>query len=111
MNKIRKVHIPVIIFFLLLISSCGGKSQKTENVNSLVEASMIEVSIEGMTCTGCEQKIQSGISGLEGIKSVKASHLQGKAIVEYFPDKVDTLKIKDAVKDAGYLVKKINSGL
>jgi len=71
-----------------------------------MNASLIELSIDGMTCTGCEQTIQNNIGKLEGIKSVKASFTTGTAIVEFFPDKVDTTKIKEAVTGSGYTFKK-----
>ena len=74
-----------------------------------MEASVIEVSIGGMTCTGCEQTVQTSISKLEGIKSVKASFITGKALVEYFPGITDTVKIKAAVTGSGYTVKRFSA--
>ena len=73
----------------------------------LAEASKIEVSIGGMTCTGCEQTVQSSVAKLEGIKSVKASFTTGNAIIEYIPGKVDSLKIKEAIKRLGLYSKKV----
>lgn len=95
------------LFFALAIVSCG-KSKKTTENTSTMEKSLIEVSIGGMTCTGCEQTIQAGITKLEGIKSVKASYVTGKALVEYFPGITDTVKIKAAITGSGYTVKKFN---
>lgn len=94
--------------FLVLIS-CSGNGKKAQNDSLLQEASLIEVSIGGMTCLGCEQTIQNNISKLEGIKSVKASFTVGKAIVEFFPEKIDTIKIKEAVTGSGYTVKKFSN--
>jgi copper chaperone CopZ len=94
----------ILIGFLTIAASCGSKN-KTEKV-SAETASVIEVSIGGMTCTGCEQTIQNNLGKLEGIKSVKASFTTGNAVVEYFPGKVDTLKMKETVTGSGYTVKK-----
>ena len=66
---------------------------------------MIEVSIGGMTCTGCEQTIQNNVGKLEGIKSVKASFTTGIAMVEYFDGIVDTTAIRQAITGSGYTVK------
>jgi len=68
----------------------------------------MEIKIEGMTCTACEQTIQRKVGKLEGIKSVTATFSDGRAIIEYFPGKADTLKIKDAISGSGYVVKKIS---
>lgn len=88
---------------LLMISCTGNKQEKPIDMG---EASFIEVNIEGMTCTGCEQTIQRRVGKLEGIKSVTATFTDGRAIIEYFPDVVDTLQIKDAITGSGYVVKK-----
>jgi copper chaperone CopZ len=94
----------ILIGFVTVATSCGSKN-KTEKA-SLETASVIEVSIGGMTCTGCEQTIQNNLGKLEGIKSVKASFTTGNALVEYLPGKVDTLKMKETVTGSGYTVKK-----
>ena len=105
--KPRKLAIPVTIIMALMLSfSCGSKGKNPGNSDLKMEPSVIEVSIGGMTCTGCEQTIQTSISKLEGIKSVKASFVTGKAMVEYFPGITDTLKIKSAVTGSGYTVKR-----
>jgi copper chaperone CopZ len=94
----------IILGFVLIAASCGNKNT-TEKAPETT-ASVIEVSIGGMTCTGCEQTIQNNLGKIEGIKSVKASFTTGNAVVEYFPGKVDTIKMKEAVTGSGYTVKK-----
>lgn len=96
-----------ILFVLVLaFTSCKEGGKKTEKEIQLMEAEAIEVSIGGMTCLGCEQTIQKNVSKLEGIKSVKASFTVGNALIEYYPDMVDSLKIKEAITGSGYTVKK-----
>lgn len=91
----------VLALVVLFVAACTGKSKKSvENLT----ASGIEISIKGMTCTGCEQSIKANISKLEGVKSVKASFVAGKALVEYIPSLVDTSKMREAVTGAGYAV-------
>jgi copper chaperone CopZ len=92
----------------MLIISCG-RDKKNDKSGMQNETSFIEVSIGGMTCTGCEQKIQTNVSRLKGIKAVKASHTEAKALIEYSPGLVDTVKIKDVITETGYTVKKIKS--
>jgi copper chaperone CopZ len=96
----------ILFVYILVALSCSGNVKKSEIETAQQEASVMEVSIEGMFCLGCEQTIQMNVSKLEGIKSVKASFTDGNAIIEYFPGKVDTLEIRDAVTGSGYTVKK-----
>lgn len=94
-----------IFLFLLVVVSCTS-NKKSEKETIQQQPSLVEVSIGGMDCTDCEQMIQINVSKLEGIKSIKASFIAGNAIVEYFPQQVDTIKIKEAIVGVGYTVKK-----
>jgi len=105
MKKKRMPNYLILLFILFLPASCGQEGNSKKN-DLKMEASLIEVSIGGMTCTGCEQTIQAGVSKLDGIKSVKASHITANAIIEYYPSLVDSLKIKEAIIGTGYTVNK-----
>jgi len=104
MSRKRLPIFLVGLFIALSVVSCG-KSKKTADNPATMEKSIIEVSIGGMTCTGCEETIQSRVGMLEGINSVKASYVSGKALVEYLPGITDTVKIKAAITGSGYTVK------
>jgi len=104
--SIKRQNIFLTVLFIVLTAiSCGKNKKSPDNVTSM-EKSLIEVSIGGMSCTGCEQTIQSRVGMLEGINSVKASYITGNAMVEYFPAITDTVKIKAAITGSGYTVKK-----
>jgi len=107
MSRKRPTIFLIGLFIVLAAVSCG-KSKKSPARDASMEKSLIEVSIGGMTCTGCEQTIQSRVGMLEGINSVKASYVTGKALVEYLPEITDTVKIKTAITGSGYTVKKFN---
>jgi copper chaperone CopZ len=107
MSKTRVTSFSFVMVLLFILSSCGGSGGKKEVKEVPGETAMIEVSISGMTCTGCENTIQSGLTKVPGVISVKASHTLGNAIVEYNPEQVDTLKIKDAVNGCGYTAVKV----
>jgi copper chaperone CopZ len=103
MKKHNLISVLLLFTVILMALSCsGGKKDKLPEAGP---TSFIEVKIEGMTCTGCEQTIQKNVGKLEGIKSVKATFTDGRAIVEYFPSLVDTLKIREAITGSGYTVK------
>jgi len=104
MSQKRRPIFLIGLFIALSVVSCG-KSKKTADNPATMEKSLIEVSIGGMTCTGCEETIQARVGMLEGINSVKASYVTGKALVEYLPGITDTVKIKAAITGSGYTVK------
>jgi copper chaperone CopZ len=103
----QKLSAGFILFVYIFIAvSCSGNGKKGGKTEEKQEASVMEVSIGGMSCTGCEQTIQNNVSRLEGIKSVKASFTTGIAMIEYFQGIVDTARIREAINGSGYTVKK-----
>jgi copper chaperone CopZ len=106
MEKQKLAFRLIFIAIILTAVSCSGKNNKSVKADVNMEPSVIEVSIGGMSCTDCEQTIQKRVGELEGIKSVKASYVAGNAIIEFFPDKVDSVKIREAITGSGYSVKK-----
>lgn len=93
------------LMLLCIAVSCSGKNRKAPVQTFVGEPSLIEVSIGGMTCTGCEETIKGNVGKVEGVRSVRASFKTGKALVEYYPQMTDTLKIRDAVTGSGYTVR------
>jgi copper chaperone CopZ len=101
------------LFFALLavalMSGCSGKSTATDNAaQSATNAAAIKtvsLSIEGMTCTGCENTIQDAVTKIAGVTSVKASHLDSTAVVTFDTTKTTLSAIGNAVTDAGYVFK------
>lgn len=64
----------------------------------------IELSVKGMTCSGCESHVNNAVGQLAGVDSVKASYQDANTIVKYDPAKVDRDKIVDAINKTGYKV-------
>jgi copper chaperone CopZ len=102
MKKTTLFSVLLLLAVTLFAISCGGG--KKDKLSEAGPASFIEVKIGGMSCTGCEQTIQKNVGKLEGVKSVKATFTDGKAIVEYFPSLVDTANIRTAITGSGYSV-------
>lgn len=107
MRKTHPYSVILIFTLIMLTVSCGGNKKEKSPETGI--ASVIEVKIEGMTCTGCEQTIQRSVAKLEGIKAVTATFTDGRAVIEYYPGSVDTLKIKDAITGTGYKVIKFSN--
>ncbi len=62
----------------------------------------IIIKVEGMMCTGCENRIQNAVSEIKGVESVKADHEKG--IVE-IKGTADIKEVKEAIEDIGFEVK------
>lgn len=97
----------ISLVFLILISACNSKKDKAENTKSdisQVELQTISFDVEGMTCTGCEQTIQTNLKKIEGIQLVTASHTAKTTVVSFDPQKTDTTAIKQTIAGSGYEV-------
>ena len=99
----------MLSLLLLLMVSCNNNSKKSVQSYEYLPDIKVEVSIGGMTCTDCERMIQSNVSKLEGIKSVKASYQTGKAVIELKQGSVDTAQIRKAIEGTGYVVNGFSS--
>ena len=100
----------LFVIFILLAFGCNntGTKKNVAEVKSTAQDNAktvaVELAIQGMTCLGCEQTIQSGISSIKGVKQVKATFRDGKAFVEFIPTLADTLKMKEKITASGYIV-------
>ncbi len=71
-----------------------------------VNYNTIEVTIKGMTCSGCEEHVKHEVNNLEGISEVNASFEKGNAVIKYNTDKVSEAQIEEAINKTGYTVVK-----
>lgn len=89
-------------------------SDNTANKTIIVkEGDIVQASltIEGMTCTGCEHHVNQTLNNSEGVVEASSSYETGIAKVKYDKTKVSIDELADAVEKAtGYKVvdKKIN---
>lgn len=60
------------------------------------------ISVEGMSCPGCENSLEKAVSQLEGVKSVKADSQTGHVSLEYDIAKTRFEHIDAKIQDAGY---------
>ena len=99
-----KLAVGIIMCLMIIMTSCGGgKSTGAKEAAETPEATAtVSLSIEGMTCTGCENTICTSLEKIPGVKSVTASHTDGSAVIEFEPGKVDTAMLKEAVDATGY---------
>jgi copper chaperone CopZ len=62
----------------------------------------VTLNVYGMSCSGCENKIEEELMKSDGIKSVKADHTRNLVTVKYDNKKITLKKIKEIIKNTGY---------
>ena len=62
------------------------------------------LTVNGMTCGGCENAVKRVVSSLPGVSDVTASHRDNRVTVAYDPGKADRAAIAAAIEKAGYRV-------
>ena len=109
----KKSLLGLLLCLMIIIASCGGgrNTGVKDTPETPAATETVSLSIDWMTCTGCENTICTSLEKIEGVKSVTASHTEGKAVIEYDPGKVDTIALKGAVDAAGYKALRVNPSL
>ncbi|GAB7093635.1 heavy-metal-associated domain-containing protein [Halolamina litorea] len=60
-----------------------------------------KLSVDGMSCGGCEASVEEAVGELDGVESVEADNEANTVDIE---GDVDTDAAVDAIEDAGYTV-------
>lgn len=60
--------------------------------------------VEGMTCTGCEQRIGTALRRVDGVRDVTANHTTGEVRVLFDPRRTDQDAVRERITLAGYTV-------
>lgn len=58
--------------------------------------------VGGMTCTGCESRIEKVLGRLDGVRSTAADHRSGEVRVIFDPEQTSAPSISAAITKAGY---------
>ncbi|MED0706267.1 heavy metal translocating P-type ATPase [Aneurinibacillus aneurinilyticus] len=58
--------------------------------------------ISGMTCAACANRIEKGLSKLEGVTEANVNFALEKATVTYEPDKVSSAQMEERIEKLGY---------
>jgi copper chaperone CopZ len=62
----------------------------------------LDLTVSGMSCTGCEQRIANSLRRLDGVQDVTADHISGAVVVHYKPEAVQPETIIERLEIAGY---------
>ena len=69
-----------------------------------------ELRVEGMTCSGCEYNVSSGLELVDGVAGASADAKKGRAYVEYDVTRVSVEDLVAAVVQVGYRSESLSSG-
>jgi copper chaperone CopZ len=67
----------------------------------VVNMKKIELKVDGMMCTGCENRIQNAVKNIEGVTEVKANHTD-KTVKITVSTEVSDDEIKNVIEDLGF---------
>ena len=60
------------------------------------------IHVTGMSCATCASTIEKGLAETQGIEQANVNFASEQASVEYDPDKIDLVKIKETISQLGY---------
>jgi len=64
----------------------------------------ITLSVDGMSCTGCEANVRDALAGLDGVEAVEADHESDRVEIHYADELTDTGAFAERIEAAGYAV-------
>lgn len=102
----KRAHIFFLLSFLIF-SACTTRSAEDEKKSADINPAnlvAVEFDVQGMTCSGCENTVKSGISELDGIADVEASFLKAKVLVKFDSTQVNPGEIESSITKKGYKV-------
>lgn len=63
-----------------------------------------QVQVRGMDCSGCENRVRTALTRLEGVIKAEADHRSGSVGVRFDEDRVSEDDVKERIRAAGYEV-------
>ena len=63
----------------------------------------IELKVNGMMCSGCENRVKNALSLIDGIEEVQAKHENGIVTIKTSKE-ISIDEVKEAIQDLGYEV-------
>ncbi len=98
----KKITFLIATTFSLFFVACG-ESSKTEVIHvKASDVSKQELDVKGMTCVGCEARLEKALLKVDGVLKFKASAKNNAASVEFDKSKTDVQKINNVLKEMGY---------
>ncbi len=65
----------------------------------------LNLNVSGMTCTGCENRIERTLKDLDGVRHVNADHHAGAVTVMLDEGQTDEAAVRGRIEQVGYEVR------
>jgi copper chaperone CopZ len=107
-SKFRNMKKYILLIAVVIgFAACKQKTGTSVSVKAPTVAVIksVNLAVEGMTCSGCENTVKTAVAKLEGVKTVSASAADAVAVVAYDTTKVNIQQISEAITGVGYVVK------
>lgn len=63
----------------------------------------INLKVEGMVCSGCENRVKNALKTVPEVEEVTASHIDGTVVITLNKD-IDVDTLKEKIEDLGFEV-------
>lgn len=101
------VFASIMLAFPYYADSFFPETKLSKSVDRNLESNY-QISIKGMTCTGCEEHVKLEISKLQGITQLEVSFEEENAVVSFDESQTNIEEIKSAIDNTVYKVKSVN---
>ncbi len=88
----KQTTIGALAFAFLLFSTVALASETKKAI----------LGVKGMTCAGCVYAVKSNVKKIEGISSVDVDLKEGKATIEYDPERVSPEDLAKVINKLGF---------
>lgn len=100
-----KKLIYLVIPLLFAMASCHNSSESKENQNPNPEQLVqIQISVDGMTCSGCENTVNTELLKLNGVTKAIASHVEKKVAITVDTTINSVKEMEECISKVGYTV-------
>jgi len=101
MKKLILFILPILFVFASCNNSGESKNNQKLNPDQLVE---IQIAVEGMTCGGCENTVNTELIKLDGVVDARASHIDKNVIVSVDTNVSSVSEMEECISKVGYTV-------
>lgn len=69
-----------------------------------LEMEQVAIGVRGMSCSGCEQRLEQALTRLQGIARASADHASERVEVVLDPTRVSEAEVRSCIDGAGFEV-------
>lgn len=94
--KIKLIFVSLMA--LMIAVACGTKQEQAKAVANTT----LTLSVEGMTCSGCEESVQTALTKLNGVTEATASHTDSTVVVSFDSTLINVAQLGDEINNLDF---------